>query len=258
MGAAAADQRGSIEEQEAAALKIQNEARRKAALEEVAKRKAAAAADPSAASKGNQAKNADAEAYDAKLMAGKAGKVDVSAVKAKTKGALLGGLKSGALEAAVAKKEAAPAAEEAEEEDADLCSRVEMTPGNMVDIEERTWKEDLPENALTVLDGGEKIQVVNIYDQPIKVAVSAFTEFHVASEGNASWANCDDPSPEPELQLQPKEYGVWSKLPVGDAEIEKFGARNLGVSVTRYLPDFGKWEDVFATFLYREDEEFVA
>merc|ERR1711865_922121 len=118
MGAAAADQRGSIEEQEAAALKIQNEARRKAALEEVAKRKAAAAADPSAASKGNQAKNADAEAYDAKLMAGKAGKVDVSAVKAKTKGALLGGLKSGALEAAVAKMEAdeeaaAPAAEEA-------------------------------------------------------------------------------------------------------------------------------------------------
>merc|ERR1740130_618621 len=55
---------------------------------------------------------------DAKVRTHKAGKVDVSAVKAKTKGALLGGLKSGALHAAVAKMEAdeeaaAPAAEEA-------------------------------------------------------------------------------------------------------------------------------------------------
>jgi len=117
----AVDHRGTIDEQEAAALKIQNEARRKAALEKVAKRKAEAAVDPSAASKGHAARAEDKDGYDAKLMAGKKGKVDVAAVKSKTRGALLGGLKSGALEAAVEKmeadeaaaEEAVPAAEEA-------------------------------------------------------------------------------------------------------------------------------------------------
>merc|ERR1711865_1371047 len=74
--------RGSAEEQEAAALRIQNEQRRKQAVEEVEKKKAAVAADPSADSKGHAARTEDAEAYDAKLMAGKAGKTEGEAAPA--------------------------------------------------------------------------------------------------------------------------------------------------------------------------------
>merc|ERR1712086_713291 len=74
--------RGSAEEQEAAALRIQNEQRRKQAVEEVEKKKAAVAADPSADSKGHAARTEDAGAYDAKLMAGKAGKTEGEAAPA--------------------------------------------------------------------------------------------------------------------------------------------------------------------------------
>merc|ERR1711865_968339 len=80
--APAVDMRGSAEEQEAAALRIQNEQRRKQAVEEVEKKKAAVAADPSADSKGHAARTEDAEAYDAKLMAGKAGKTEGEAAPA--------------------------------------------------------------------------------------------------------------------------------------------------------------------------------
>merc|ERR1712232_1382280 len=58
--APAVDKRGTAEEQEAAALKIQNEARRKLAVEEVERKKAAAAADPSSDSKGHAARTEDA------------------------------------------------------------------------------------------------------------------------------------------------------------------------------------------------------
>merc|ERR1712166_886108 len=80
--APAVDMRGSAEEQEAAALRIQNEQRRKQAVEEVEKKKAAVAADPSADSKGHAARTEDAEAYDAKLMAGKAGNTEGEAAPA--------------------------------------------------------------------------------------------------------------------------------------------------------------------------------
>ena len=53
-----------------------------------------------------------AQEADAAAVSNGAGATDVAATKAKTRGALLGGLKSGALEAAVAKMEEDTAAEE--------------------------------------------------------------------------------------------------------------------------------------------------
>jgi len=141
----------------------------------------------------------------------------------------------------------------AEREAPKIINQVECNPGHMAPEEERMWPGKNPEAVITKLDGGEKLQIVNIHDEVIKITICNFTVWHPPSEEFGSWADLDENAlVENATRLNPGEFRVYSKLPTSDEDIEKFNCRTLGFMYEKVDPkdEMKRFAPMLATYLY--------